>query len=241
MGSVIRASAAAEDIFADAHTAYNNATARGGAALSLADQTITPVLKVADGVFAQIKTADAAAKPLLAALNAANERADDLFQKVADDIWNAVGRPASDPYLSVLLPGGSSFYVDGDVSEQPDKMLLFVELLKSGIHPRLPKADADAAINAVQTEADILRAAVDAAQPPRTKLQLLGRVYTSLARVTALQLASYKRMLKAGGFSEADIHKIIPDRPRAEAKGSNNTPTASGTSSNAGSSPANNT
>ena len=218
MGSTIRPNAAAADIFKDTRTSHTNATARAGVALSLADQTIAPVLAVADNIEGQIKTVRAGAATLIAALDAANDHADDLFQKVADDIWNAVGRPASDPYLSVLLPGGSSFYVDGDVSEQPDKMLLFVELVNAGIHPRLAKADADAAASAVGAEAAVLRAAAEAAHGPRTKLQLLERVYTALSRVAALQLAAYKRLLKANGFSEADIHKIIPDRPRSQGK-----------------------
>lgn len=219
MGNIIRPSAAAADIFKDARTSYNNATARGGVAVTLADQMLSPVIKVADNIEGQIKTVTASAETVIAALAAANDHADDLFQKVADEIWNDVGRPAADPYLSVLLPGGSSFYVDGDVAEQPDKMMLFVELLRADIHPRLAKADAEAAALKVETEAGVLRAAVDAAQAPRTKLQLLGRVHAALSRVAALQIAAYKRMLKASGFSEADVHKIIPDHPRPEAKG----------------------
>ena len=172
MGNPIRQNAAAADIFADVRTSYGKATARGGVALSLAEQSIGPVLKVADNVEAQMATVRASAQAVLAALDVANANADDLFQKIADDIWNAVGRPAADPYLSVLLPGGSGFYVDGDVSEQPDKMLLFVELVRAGIHPRLSKADAELAATTVEQGAAVLRAAVDAAQGPRTKLQL---------------------------------------------------------------------
>ena len=219
MGSTIRQTAAVADIHKDVDTTYTNAAARGGVALSLADQSIGPVLKIAATVATQITAVNEGAKPLLAALDAANDHADDLFNKVSDDIWNAVGRPATDPYLSVILPGGSAFYVDGDVTEQPDKMLLFVELLRAGIHPKLPKADADKAADSVEAEGAVLRAAVDAAQGPRTKLQLLERVYTALARIGALQLAAYKRLLKANGFSESDAHAIIPDRPRAEPKG----------------------
>jgi hypothetical protein len=219
MGSPIRQTAAVADIHKDVDTTYTNATARGGVALTLADQTVGPILKITTTVAGQITAARDATKPLVAAVAAANDHADDLFNKVSDDIWNAVGRPAADPYLSVLLPGGSAFYVDGDVAEQPDKMVLFVELLRAGIHPKLPKADADKAADSVEAEAAVLRAAVDAAQGPNTKLQLLERVYTALARIGALQLAAYKRLLKANGFSEADIHAIIPDRGRSEPKG----------------------
>ncbi len=218
MGSTIRPNAAAADIFKDTRAAYTNAAARGGVALTHADATIGPVLAVVDNVDGQITATQKQSAPLLSALDVADGHADDLVNKVADDLWNAVGRPAADPYLTILLPGGSGFYVDGDVAEQPDKMLLFAGLLRAGIHPRLAKADADTAADAIEDESKDLRAAVEAAHGPRTKLQLLERTLQALAKAAALQLAAYKRLLKASGLSEADVHAIIPDRPRPEGK-----------------------
>ncbi len=45
---------------------------------------------------------------------------------------------------------------------------------------------------------------------------------TSLARAAQIELNQLKRLYKAEGFNEADIHTVIPDRPKMRR---NNTPT----------------
>ena len=218
MNKVIRKTAAANDIFEDVETSFNKAKAKGGTAADLAEQRLAPVLKLAAATKDQLALATKAALPLIAALGAADEHADKAIGKVSDDIWNAVGRPAADPALAILFPGGNSFYVDGDVAEQPDRMDLLVELLGAGVHPKLPAADAQAAIATLKAEGTALRAAVSAAQGPRAKMVLYERVVTAIARAAAIELANFKRLLKANGMSEAEIHTIIPDRGRPEAK-----------------------
>ncbi len=49
---------------------------------------------------------------------------------------------------------------------------------------------------------------------PRIRLQRLQRAKTAIAHSAQIELANLKRMYKAQGFSEADIHSVIPDRPR---------------------------
>jgi len=75
--------------------------------------------------------------PLMAGVAAHDNGGDDEVRGVADEIWNLLGRPANDPVYDVLFPGGTGFYVDGDVNEQPDMMLLLAELLESNVHPKL--------------------------------------------------------------------------------------------------------
>jgi crotonobetainyl-CoA:carnitine CoA-transferase CaiB-like acyl-CoA transferase len=141
--------------------------------------------------------------------------------KVSDDIWNDVGRPASDAALSILFPGGASFYVDGDVTQQPDKMDLLVQLLQVNIHPKLSDTVRLASIATVQTESAALRAAVTAATTVQTKLELLKQMERAVATAAAIELANYKRLLKANGYTEAEAHKIIPDHnaPSPKPKG----------------------
>jgi hypothetical protein len=212
MGEVIRRNASASDIIDDLRESYLKAVAKQGKWQELADEQLAPTLKLADTVAQQLGDARTVALPLTAALDAANEKADKFVGKTFDDVWNAVGRPRSDPALDILFPGGSSFYTDGDVAEQPDRMDLLVELLKAGVHPKLPGNVAQAFASTVEGETDALRVAVKAAIGPRTKVTLLERVSLSVARSAALQLAAFKRMLKAAGFSEAEIHTVIPDR-----------------------------
>ena len=218
MGESIRKTAARDDILHDVRTTHEKATARGGVPASLAEQRLSPVLKIIASIKAQQETAEAVASPLLAALAVADTRADKTVGKVSDDVWNDVGRPASDAALELLFPGGNAFYVDGDVTEQPDRMDLLVELLKAGVHPKLSAEVASACIATITAESAALRLAVDNARPARAKLQLLDRVLAAVTRSAAIELGNFKRMLKANGFTEADAHTMIPDRSSAPAK-----------------------
>jgi hypothetical protein len=218
MGEPIRKTAARDDILRDFAQTNHNAIARGGVAADLAAQRLAPIVMIVDSLAAQVKAAELVVAPLVALLVAADRRADKTIGKVSDDIWNDVGRPASDAAFDLLFPGGNSFYVDGDVTEQPDRMDLLVELLLAKVHPKLSLAVAQTSIDTIATESVALRAAVDAARPARAKLQLLDKVLTAVARSAGIELANFKRVLKANGFSEAEAHTIIPDRGAAPAK-----------------------
>ncbi|MFS8070855.1 MAG: hypothetical protein ACMG6S_31185, partial [Byssovorax sp.] len=218
MGEPVRKTGAREDILRDFKKTYDNAMARPGIAATLAEQRLLPVLKIIDSIRSQQETAQAIAGPLLAILSAADIHADRTIGKVSDDIWNDVGRPASDAALDLLFPGGNAFYVDGDVTEQPDRMDLLVQLIQANVHPKLSPAVAQASIATIASESAALRAAVEGARPARAKLQLLDRVLTAVTRSAAIELASFKRLLKANGFSEAEAHTIIPDRGAPAAK-----------------------
>ncbi len=218
MGEPIRKTAAREDILRDFKKTHDNAVAREGTAAILAEQRLVPVSKILESLKSQQDEAHAIAAPLLAALAAADLRADRTIGKVSDDIWNDVGRPASDAAFDLLFPGGNAFYVDGDASEQPDRMDLLVELLKANVHPKLSPAVAQSSIATITAESAALRVAADGARQARARLQLLDRVLTAVARSAAIEIGNFKRLLKANGFSESDAHTIIPDRGHAAPK-----------------------
>jgi hypothetical protein len=218
MGEVIRQTAATENIVEDLHTANTRAIARGGKLKELAEEHLASIVKLTVTIEVQLHEAKEIANPILAALDAEEENANLVIGKVSDDIWNAVGRPGADPSLAIMFPGGKSFYVDGDLTEQPDRMDLLVHLLEAGVHPKLPADKAAAFTNEVRGAAVALRATVDAARAPRTRVKLLERVKKAIARSAAIELASFKRALKAHGFSEPDIHSVIPNRSRPTPK-----------------------
>lgn len=214
MGETIRKDAAVDDIIADGNTTLTKARARGGDWQTSADARLGPVLALGATVDARIASAKAAAAPAVAALDAGNHTADDLLGRISDDVWNAIGRPASDVAYDIIFPGGFAYYAEGDINEQADRMDMLAELLTSGIHPRLP-ADRATALAAEVTAASVaLRALVDAARPLRARVELASRMKTAVARSTQLAIAGLKRAWKADGKSEADIHSIIPDRPK---------------------------
>jgi hypothetical protein len=137
---------------------------------------------------------------------------------VSDEIWNEVGRPASDPAFSVLFPGGIAYYADGKVEDQPDRMDLLAELLESNIHPRLSPAQVKGHTRDVRAGAKQLRAAVEAARAPSGRMELLERVRRAVAMVAQAELSALKREYKNQHFTEANIHAVIPDRPAASKK-----------------------
>ncbi|UQA56757.1 hypothetical protein [Polyangium aurulentum] len=218
MGDLISRQAAAKDILADTRTTFTNAAARGGIWKSLAEQQIGSILALVASLDAQHTATEFAAAGAAAALGAENIKADKLLGKISDDTWNAVGRPAADPYFSLLFPGGFSYYADGDVMGQPDRMMYLVDLLRSGMHPFLPADVANASADAVEAAASSLRARADESSKLAGKLAHLGRMRTALARVAQMELANLKRLYKTQGLSEAEIHTVIPSRPRAASK-----------------------
>lgn len=213
MGEIIRKDAAADDILGDARDTFTNAKARGGRWQELAEQRLGPSLALVHNVETKLKIAKEELGPLAAKIDARNRSADAILGKNHDIIWNEVGRPAHDAALSVLFPDGIAYYAEGDTDGQPDRMDILVELLDAGIHPKLSPQTAQAAASEIKMEGEALRAAVEAARKPAAQVKILGRVRTSLARVVHADLANLKRLYKVEGFTEAEIHTVIPDRP----------------------------
>lgn len=218
MGTTIQKTAAAADITSDLRDTTLKAAAKQGKWQALADEHLGPVAFLVEAVRAQLDAANNAALPLGVALDTARQHAAKVVGKVSDDVWNAVGRPQVDAAYEILFPEGISFYLGGDVADQADRFDLLAELLLSGIHPRLPEAIATEAANAIKAEAAALRAALALSRPAHTKAHLLYRVNRAVASSAALSLANYKRVLKAAGFSEAEIHTVIPNRGRSAKK-----------------------
>jgi len=218
MGQVIRHDAAVEGIVGDATKTLDNARARGGKWKDLAEQKLASVLTLVANIEAQRRAAEEAHAPLAAAVEVRNERADKIIGKNYDIIWNEIGRPAWDPALAVIFPDGIAYYADGDTDEQPDRMEILVTLLSSGVHPKLSAKTAESSAAEIAAEASALREAVDAARKTGAKLKILGRVRLALGKVTHAELAGLKRFYKAEGFSEAEIHTVIPDRPQKNTK-----------------------
>lgn len=216
MGEVIRSNAAVKDILKDTREAQGAAAAKKGVALTLAATHLAPVLAMIDAIEADQNTADTALGPLSAALSAANDDADMEIRHVYDDVWNEIGRPQQDQYLSLFFPGGTSYYTDGDTPGQPERMEILAKLFDKKLHPKLTAEQCTAFAARIRDAATPLKAAIDAAAGPAATTAQLDRVHTALARVAQFELTNFKRALKIAGFTETQIHDIIPDRPAAK-------------------------
>jgi hypothetical protein len=218
MGEVIRKTAAADDIIADLRATLTNARAKGGAWKTLAENQLAATATLVDGIETRSGEAEKELAPVVAELEAKDADADRLLGRVSDEIWNEVGRPATDPVLSILFPGGIAYYADASVDVQPDRMNLLAELIESNIHPRLSPVSAKGHAKDVRASAKGLRAAVDAGREPAARVELLRRMQRAVATTAQVELTNLKRLYKIERFSEADIHAVIPDRPAPSRK-----------------------
>jgi len=217
MGNTVSKQAARDRIMEDIATTITQADARvaTGPSWGAAKTRLGPVQKVYLTIAAKRAVAATEAAPLIAAVGAKNAAADDLIKGICDLIWNEIGRPQSDALFEVLFPEGAAIYTDGPVDDQPDLMLLLAELLESNIHPALTLESSTAKAASIRFVADDLGSAVTAASVPSARVNLFDRVLTAVAKASQVELAKLKRYWKSEGISEADIHTVIPDRPRS--------------------------
>lgn len=150
------------------------------------------------------------------ALNAENDKADATIDRIYDDTWNDVERPANDRYLALMYPGGAGYYTDGDTPGQPARMELLAKLYDRKLHPKLTAVQSSMFAVRVRDAAGALKADIDAAATPAANVALLDRVRTALGRIAQFEIANLKRSYKNEGMNEAAIHGIIPDRPAAK-------------------------
>jgi hypothetical protein len=216
MGDVIRAGAAVTEIFKDVDKSLDESRARGGTIQERAESCIAPVMAMVKAAEQELAIARTFMGPLQAALNAENDQADAVLNRIYDETWNDVGRPANDRYLALMYPGGAGYYTENDTSGQPIRMELLAKLYDRALHPKLTEAQCQGYSQRIREAAAELKADIDAAAGPAAHIVLLERVRTSLGRVAQFELANLKRLFKIDGMTEAQIHTIIPDRPVAK-------------------------
>jgi hypothetical protein len=217
MGDLVLKTAAAETIMGDVATTYSRAQARGGKWAELAEKMLGNQLKLAATLADQRRAADAELRPMLAALDAQDDHADKLIGQISDEVWNAIDRPAFDPTYDVVFPNGISYYTGGPDAEQPDRMDLLAQLIEMNMIKRLTPDQCKSFAQRVRDESAAYRKVLSQVAAPRARVQMFDRATTALAQSSQMALSHLKRLYRAEGFTEAEIHTVIPDRPRKKA------------------------
>jgi hypothetical protein len=218
MGTLISKNKASAQICGDLATAVSKSSAVGGKVADIAAEEIVPVHDAVVQNEADLSAARVAASPFLSALEVAYKKAVDAVQLTYDVAWNYVGRPAFDQKLAQLFPNGSAHYTEGEPEKLPERMEFLARLFEKTPHPKLSKAQNDSFAATLREAAKAHSDAMDAARLPATEVELLERTQTAMGRSAHSALAAFKRRLKAAGYTEAQIHEIIPNRPVAPAK-----------------------
>lgn len=214
MGTVITANASSDAIMGDVTITLDRAKARGGKWYELAQKMLANSINLAGATEEQRRTAAEELRPLMAAVAAQDEVADRLIGQISDDCWNKIGRPAFDPTFDVVFPNGISYYTGGPDAEQPDRMDLLAHLLEMNVMLRLPAEDAKAMAAKLREASAAYRKVLAPVAGPRTRVQMYERAKTAVAHTAQIALAHLKRLYRAEGFTEAEIHAVIPDHPR---------------------------
>lgn len=211
MGNIIRKDASPSAILSYLRTTLANAALKGGKIKEVCEGQLLGVLAMANAAESEHHAAETALVPLNAAVRILNDDTDEVLGRIYDETWNDVGRPQYDTALSLIFPGGSSYYAEGDTYEQPLRMELLAKLFERGLHPRLSTAQAQARAAAVRAAALPLAQAVEAARVPAATERLAAKVLAAVAKSVHAELVNTKRLLKVAGFGEPEIHEVMPD------------------------------
>lgn len=215
MGEVIRGDAAMEDILADVKTAFQRASERGGVWKEVADRKFAVTLPIVERIETRLAEVKKTEAPLAYKAEMVDEKSDENLHRIYDEIFNDLGRPGSDPMLRVLFPDGVGTMVNTDRDGQPARMKLVANLFEQRVHPGIDAGKSAQYAATILADAQALSAANAALEGPRTEVRQLERTLRSLARGARVELARFKRIMLGNGFSQTDIHSVIPDRPRA--------------------------
>jgi hypothetical protein len=221
MGAVIQKNAARADIVADLNTTVERAQPRGAAWLEGIQKFLLAILAL---ITRNQTTLEAAQKALRESHGAADWKLAEIGDRIAtvhDDLYNVVGRPGqhSDALWLLLFPHAAATIRGLPLQEQPTAIALVVDLLRERVHPKISAEVADEAVAELEACAAELQAVATPLAAAKVKVDLLDKTAGVLAKAGQVQLADLKRFWKALRFSEADIHDVIPDRPRTTKKG----------------------
>ena len=215
MGSVISRCATADEIIRDVATTLARARSMGGVWQGHAEARLLPVLVLGEHLADELAVARAALAPRVEARLAAESIAEAEIARIMDEIWACIGRPAYDPTLSIVFPGGVAHYTEAGADALPLRMCLLAKLLEQAVVPRLDPDKARTLAAHIRQVTAPLRQAIDALALPRTRVEHLERERAALADVAQMELVHLKRLYLTEGFAEADVHQVIPHhRPR---------------------------
>lgn len=212
MGNIIRRTASADDIIADARKTMENAKIKGGKIFEIADNRLSTVLLQINTIDPQIKQLANEESTLSLAVISADNEADNLVGKIRDELFNLLGRPSSNPVMDTIFPGGIKTYTKVPVAEQPLHLEILKERIRAATHNLLTEEIKTKWIGDIDTAGRKLKTALDAYLPKEAMLNILEQSYRTLARTAQMALSRIKRDLLNEDMNEAQIFEIIPDR-----------------------------
>lgn len=213
MGEVISASAAAAKRIEDFRTTLGRCEARGVAAKDASDRFLAPVLLLADAAEEQRKSAREALADAEAKVDAVDARADGDIGAVRDDLWNALGRPANSPVMSAVFAGGIGSYTGQSDDMQPVMMRVLGGRL-AAIDDAALQDRKSGWVQRIAAAREAMEQVLPSLRDAKAAAIIAEAAYYDAARAARRALVKMKSYLKIEGWTEAQVHELIPDREK---------------------------
>jgi len=215
MGRIIQRDAAADRVLHDVTTTVEVARATRPEMHADALRYLGSVLETAEALRRQLEDHDANTMALRGRRKAYNERANDRIHRVRDAYFNEIGRAAGDPVYNMTFPGGAGRYARATPANKPTALRLLAAALETHSHRRIPREMVEEWTTALGAEDEALDEVLRTLGPLDVEGRILRAQRTANAREGQRRLSGLKRYWLGEGLSEAEIHEVIPDRPRS--------------------------
>lgn len=126
-----------------------------------------------------------------------------------DEVWNALGRPASSVEYTLIAGQGKSQWADGDPREQGAKMTILAGRIRQTTAPALQN-EKDAWAQAIDDRAVAQTKLSAELKTAEVRLHISKGTARAVADLLQVALVRLKRDLTNLGLTETQIHKIIP-------------------------------
>ena len=130
MGKIIPRSASAERIFTDFRAALKNGRKSGGEIKKVVEARLVPLEAGASTAVSDVESTTETVDDLEGTLFTVDGGSDLEIGAVLDEVWNALGRPASSVEYTLIAGRGKAQWTDGDPREQPMLMAILATRLR---------------------------------------------------------------------------------------------------------------
>lgn len=218
MGVVITKNAAIADILADLRTAVDKAASRGGVWSEEAQKVLANPAVRAFGADEALEQADEALRLERIALELAVRAADLGVANAHDALWNRLDRPKDHPELEVIIPSPLREFTSQPPGDKPQWLDAMAQMLEEGLLSEVPLQDCVDVATELRARSAALVTVLERWEKARKQRTLKNALRKGYVRAARIQLVHLKRIYKARGKSEADIHRVIPDRKKYRPK-----------------------
>lgn len=209
MGNVVPRCAGPKRIFDDFETCLRKAVRQGGPVQATANARLSTLAVGVRRAAADLENDTGVAAAAEEELLALDGGSDLVVGAVLDEVWNALGRPASSIEFALIAGHGKAQWTEGDPRDQATLMFILAERLRQTTAPPL-EAGKDSWAQRIQDCAEAQQRAAAAVKAAEAKLSVTQGVGRAIADVAQVCLTRFKRDLKNLGLTEVQIHEVIP-------------------------------